>query len=55
MKQSIGRLSLLAQYCYTGTAETVQTSIVACSNGEGHNGEVLKIKMIRIRTKCSTE
>ena len=48
-------LELIAQYCYTGTTETVQTSKVRCSNGEGHNGKVLKIKMIKVRTNCSTE
>ena len=31
------------------------SSTVTYSNDEGHNGEVLKIKMIKIRTKCSTE
>ena len=45
----------MAKYCYSGTTETVQTSVVIGSANEGHNGEVLKIKMIKIRTKCSTE
>ena len=30
-------------------------AIVTCSNNEGHNGDVLKIKMIKIRTKCFNE
>ena len=51
MKQSIGRLSWLAQYCYTRTTKTVSTSIVTCFNDEGHNGEVLKIKMIKNKNK----
>ena len=46
-------LELMAQYCYSWTTETVWTSIVTCSNNEGHNGEVWKIKMIKIRTKSS--
>ena len=48
-------LELMAQYCYSGTTETVETSIVTCSNNEGHIGDVLKIKMIKKRTKCSNE
>ena len=55
MKQSIGLLSGLAQYWHTGTTETVKASTVTCSDDEGHNGEVLKIKIIKIRTKCFTE
>ena len=30
-------------------------SIVTCSNNEGHNGEALKITMIKLKTKCSNE
>ena len=55
MKQSIGLLRWLAQYCYTGITETFQSSTFICSNGKGHNGEVFKIQMIKIRTKWSTE
>ena len=55
MKQSIGLLSCLALYCHTETTKTVSASTVTCSNDEGQNGEDLKIKMINIRTKCSTE
>ena len=40
---------------HTGTTETVYVSTVIFSNDEGQNGEVLKIKMIKTRTKCSTE
>ena len=55
MKQCIGLLIRLVLYCYTGTTETILTFTVTCSNDEGHNGEVLEIKMIKIITKCSTE
>ena len=48
-------LELMAQYCYSGTTGTVWTSVVTCSNNEGHSGDVLTIKMINIRTKCSYE
>ena len=55
MKQSTVHLSCLALYCHTGTTKTVSASTVTCFNDEGQNGEVLKINMIKIRTKCSTE
>ena len=55
MKQSIGLLNWLALYCHTGTTESVLASTVTCSNDEWHNGDVSKIKMIKMRTKCSTE
>ena len=35
------------------TLSKLTWSKLTCSNDEGHNGEVLKNKMFKIRTKCS--